>query len=757
MKNDVAMKPNMWNRIVVELRPSHLFSREHFILSLVSGIIVGLMTAILSISFAVLVFGKALPEALSVGIGLALFSNVILHLFAALTSSQEGIIAHVQSLPPPIQAAMLSSLMAFLPLSIPVEQKTVVAVLVMLCSAIFTGGILFLLGALKWGRLVRFLPLPVISGFLASVGFALILGGIATMTQTQITLAALPDLFSLTLLSKWLMGFFLAAALWLMVPRLKHALVLPAILGIAVVLFYTLYFVNGFTIAELKNAQLLLGPFPQASLWQSPLVYYNQLHLLDWTYLTNQMGIIATLPLVCFIGGLLMLSAIEFSIGAEVEPNFELKTMGASNFISGILGGGFVGYPSTTFTVMQRSLGSKTRLAGILGALVSVAVLVFGAEVLGFIPRFIVGGILIYFGYQFIDHWVIKQFKHASVSNLSIMSAIVFTSLWLGFVPSVGVGILAAAGFFLFKYSQTSVIRYVATGASLRSRVTRNEMHDDWLATHAERISIFGLQGYIFFGTAHNLHEEMMTHVTEHQQNQQTPLDAVILDFRHVTGIDTSVVQSFHKLYQQLLQRKITLIFTQMPQKYQRLMRKTVFGEKTGNGFAMFETLDEALEWRENVLLQQSDLPPYTSRTLRMVLSEYFRDETKADILLQYLTRLELSAGTKIIQQDMAAYDLFFIESGRVSTFSEQEGRSPIRLQTMTDDTLVGEIGFYLGQTRTATVIADAPSIVYRLSTDSLAALETAHPIVAMALHRLIVEKTAKRINHVFKSVKGFM
>lgn len=720
--------------------------------AIVSGALVGLMTTILSISFAVLVFGKAIPEALSIGIGMALFSNVILHLGSAFGSSGEGVIAHVQSLPPPIQAAMLSSLMGMLPISMSIEDRTIVAVFALLLSAIFTGGLLFLLGWLKFGRLVRFLPLPVVSGFLASVGFALVLGGMTTMTRVNMNWVSLYNLFGSVFISKWLPGIVLTAALWLITARWKHVLVFPSILGIAVALFYAFCYAQGLSTSDMMKGDLLLGPFPDNQLWQPPNTYFNQISTLNWSAITNQMGIIATIPLVCFIGGLLMLSAIEFSMGIEVEPNFELKTMGISNFISGIMGGGFVGYPSTTFTVMQRSLGSTTRLAGILSAIVPFVVLISGARFLGFIPRFVVGGLLIYFGYQFIDHWVVKQIRQSSWSNLSIIGAIVVTSLWLGFVPSVGIGILAAAGIFLFKYSQTSVIKYMSTGASLRSRVTRNAMHDDWLSAHADRISIFGLQGYIFFGTAHNLHEEIMSRVTD---TQQTRLDSVILDFRQVTGIDTSVVQSFHKLYQQLIKKDITLIFTQMSPKYQGLMQKAGLGN--AQRFAEFDSLDEALEWRENYLLENSDLPTYQSRTLFTVFTDHFKDRSKAEILLQYLKRLELSTGTKIIQQNTAADDLFFIESGRLSTYSEREGHAPIRLQTMMDDTMVGEIGFYLGDLRTATVIADKPSIVYCLTKDALSKMEKENPIVAIALHRLIVEKTAKRVNHVFKSVKNFI
>ncbi|MBK8567899.1 MAG: cyclic nucleotide-binding domain-containing protein [Saprospiraceae bacterium] len=279
-------------------------------------------------------------------------------------------------------------------------------------------------------------------------------------------------------------------------------------------------------------------------------------------------------------------------------------------------------------------------------------------------------------------------------------------------------------------------------------------MHDDWLSVNAGRIAIFGLQGFIFFGTAHNLLEKIMSRVTD---ANLVALDAVVLDFRHVTGIDTSVVQSFHKLLQQLRQKNITLIFAQMPLKYQGLMHKIAPEKEATKGFAEFASLDEALEWREDYLLGNSDLPPYQSRNLLTVFTEYLKDKTKAEILLQYLNRMELLPGTKIIRQGEAAHDLFFIESGRISTYSEREGAAPIRLETMVDDTMVGEIGFYLGQLRTATVMADAPSIVYRLTTDALAEMEKAHPVVAMELHRLIVQKTSKRVIHVYKTVKGFM
>ncbi len=726
-------------------------SCEPLLTTLMSGALVGLLTTFLSISFAVLVFGKSVPEALAIGIGMALVSNVILHVGSAVASSGVGVVAHAQSLPPPIQATLVATLMTALPAAAAVDQRVSLAIVAVLFSAVVTGILLFLFGWYKLGRLVRFLPMPVISGFLASVGFALVLGGATTMVGGQVNEAGLAGYFQVTALGKWLPGLALAVVLWKGTARWKNAFVFPALLGTSVVLFYALCQARGIGFADLVRRGWLLGPFQEGNLWHPPQFFYSQLSVVDWMLILAQSDIIATIPLVCFIGGMLMLSAIEFSTGKEMEPNLELKTMGVSNLVSGAMGGGFMGYPSTTFTIMQRKLGATSRLAGLVSALVPILVLFAGTSILSFIPRFVVGGLLIYFGYQFIDHWVIKQFKNGSRSDSCIILGIVITSFVGGFVASVGVGVLASAVFFLIKYSQISVIRYASTGATLKSRVTRNTAHTDWLSAHADRISIFGLQGYLFFGTAHSLQQVIMARVADTSK----PLpDSIILDFRHVTGVDSSVVQSFQRLHAQLDRKEITLIFAQMPHRYQELMHRGSFAAPL-KGFAAYGSLDEALECQENHLLAKSGLPMHAAHALSEVFARSFANKGAVDLLLSYLERLEVSKGTTIIQQNTPAHDLFFVESGRVSTYLEHANGPPIRLQSTLEDAMVGEIGFYLDQLRTATVIADAASVVYRLSRKALSKMEQEHPVVALELHKLVAKQTARRVNHVSARFDG--
>jgi SulP family sulfate permease len=120
---------------------------------------------------------------------------------------------------------------------------------------------------------------------------------------------------------------------------------------------------------------------------------------------------------------------------------------------------------------------------------------------------------------------------------------------------------------------------------------------------------------------------------------------------------------------------------------------------------------------------------------------------------ISYMERLELGVGDYLMRQGAAADDLFFIESGQVTAQLESPDRPPMRLETMRGGRAVGELGFYMGIPRSADVIADRPSVVYRLTTDSLARMEKEDPEAANAIHRVIVNLVGERMLHLVRTV----
>ncbi len=135
--------------------------------SLVSGTIVALMTSVISVSFAALIFGGELADGVPYGISLCLLSAVVLGGGAALFSSFPGNITIPQDRIAPILALMAAAIAARLHGQVPPDDiaRTVLAAIAL--ASLLTGLAFYLLGRFRLGDLIRFIPYPVVGDFLA--------------------------------------------------------------------------------------------------------------------------------------------------------------------------------------------------------------------------------------------------------------------------------------------------------------------------------------------------------------------------------------------------------------------------------------------------------------------------------------------------------------------------------------------------------------------------------------------------------------
>lgn len=130
-----------------------------------------------AVSFAALIYTGDLTQFLSLGIGLMLMQNLIMIIFVALFSSFAGFIAIGQDSPAVILSLAVAALLAFIPHTVSPQVKFSTAVAMIIITTLTTGVFLVLLGRFKFGGLVRFLPYPVVGGYLAGTGWLLLLGG----------------------------------------------------------------------------------------------------------------------------------------------------------------------------------------------------------------------------------------------------------------------------------------------------------------------------------------------------------------------------------------------------------------------------------------------------------------------------------------------------------------------------------------------------------------------------------------------------
>jgi SulP family sulfate permease len=170
-----------------------------------AGFVVAIFTVIASASFATLIFSGPLSGFVLAGIRMALTTAIVVGFLVAITSSCRVAIAIPQDRIVPILALLATSVVTRTP-GASVEEKGLAVISAVVLVTLITGLFLYALGRLQLGNLVRYIPYPVIGGFLAGSGWLLLLGGIRVMTGHAVNLASLPDLFGRNDLWHWAPG-----------------------------------------------------------------------------------------------------------------------------------------------------------------------------------------------------------------------------------------------------------------------------------------------------------------------------------------------------------------------------------------------------------------------------------------------------------------------------------------------------------------------------------------------------------------------
>lgn len=735
---NVSALPRRW-------RPA--LSPAQIIPILTGGLMIGLLQMILAISFAVLIYSGPLSAYVGPGIGLALAGGAFSASAIALFSSLRGMVGGTQDVPAAIMAVSTGTLVAALPAtSEPRAMFATVATAIGMMTAL-TGLFLYGLGRFRLGSFVRFLPYPVLGGFLAGTGWLLMQGGLGIMLDTLPPLAALGTLFQPGLLLRWLPGVILGIVIYIVLNRSATMLALPATVFGAVALFYGVVAFSGAGLDGATAGGWLLGPFPSGNLW--PSLAPADLALVHWPALATQLVSVATIALMSTIALLLNASGLELAVGQEVNLDRELQAAGAGNFAAGLFGG-LTGYQQLSITAMNHKVSGGSRLSPLIAALLSILVLVAGGDVLSLFPKVVLGGLVFYLGLSFFVDWVIRSWSLLPRTDYAIILLILAVTAGAGFLEAVGVGLLVAVILFVVNYSRIDIVRDELTGAHVESRVTRRPAQQQLLQAQGAQRYILRLQGYIFFGTAERLLDRVRRRI-EHPQDK--PPRYLLLDFNRVTGIDSTALWSFRRMQQLARARQVTLALSGLSPS---LRRAFAAGDAFAADIPIFPDLDRGCEWCETQLLAElEDGSQQAPDPLRQELLRILKSEELVTRLLAYCRRQEAPAGAYLIRQGDSPDMLYFIESGRVTAQLEQEGSEPMRLQTMEGGHVLGELGFFLGRERTAAVVADTPCVVYSLTQEVLAQMRAEEPAVASALHQLIVHLLAERVVHLVGAVNA--
>lgn len=700
------------------------------------------LSIVACVSYPAIIFSGELEPLLPAGIGIFFLSAALLGGIVALTSSYPGSIGYAQSEPAVVVGLIAASMAAILR-----AEGQPALILPTVLAAIATGaiacGLFFVfLGTFRLGNLIRFIPFPVMGGFLAGIGWLLGLAALSSMAGMRLRPDNAMSFLSGAMLAKWLPGVAAGALLWGLQTWRRHAANLPAVLGGTLLLFWIAVGLGDAPVESWRSGGWLLGPFPEGGLW-SPGQTAEALTHAAWRLFPGNFAEFATLLILTAVALLLTANSVELATRRDLDLNRELRFIGLGNALTG-LAGGHPGYHALSASVLAHRMGTPVRLVGLVTALVCLGALFIGAKVLGYVPKLATGALLTYLAIGFLADWLYTTWRRMPVAEYAVLLLVFATVVSAGFMEAIGLGTAAGIALFVVRYSKIGVARNVLSGAAYHSNVDRAEAQRVVLLTRGDQIFILKLQGFMFFGTASALVAMVRQRLDD---GARIPLRYLVCDFRLVSGIDATAAASFSKLVQYTEEKDFTLILTAMPNDVSTLLRRERIDEGVTPRVRVFPDLDHGLEWAENDLLFREGIRPTpAAETVDAQINTMFREPETARQFRTYLESATYPSGERLIHQGTQSDDILFIASGRVAIVLDLQNGQSLRLRSMGAGTVVGEIAFYLGVPRSASVVALEPTTAYRLSSTRLRDMQRDDPVLATIFHHYMARTLATKV-----------
>ena len=714
-----------------------------------AGILIAVMNLTVAISVAALMFAGLPPEFLAPGIVVLLIGTVVVGLGGTLFSDYQGVICAPRSGLAPVFAAIVAGLYSLMSDAGASVILPTLLMGIMVTSAV-TGLFLILLGQLKLGNLVRYIPYPVMGGFFAGIGYIFIRGGLT------VAMGNTPGLNTLTdshLIALGLPAIVFALVLYVVQNRIDHWSSFPLLLVGAFAVFYGAFFAGDMSLASATADGWLptIGSTPGILF---PVVSLEDLGTVNWAAIVSQAGGIAVVALLSAIILLLDTSGIEIITKRELSPDRELKVMGLTNIASGILGG-YPGVHVASDTAFTTKLGGDSRLMGFVYAGVVVLTILAGTDFIGKVPTFILGGLLVYVGLDFLIDWAWKARKELPLSDYCIVLAILAVIAFVNILEGVAFGFAIAIVLFVISYSRLSVTKNDATGRDHASHVDRDLNTRELLNREGERILILYLQGFIFFGTS----DKLMTEIRERLEkpaNRQP--DFLVLDFHHVSQLDTSAVKAFTKLEQMSDRFGFHIVITGIDKTAMDRLRHVIDIDTTGPWQRLsFEQLDEGVAWCEEQILHSLALDKSAiSGSLTRLLGTILGDEAVAEELAPYFQQVHMHKGDTLFSQGEPGDSLFLVDTGSVAVVMDIKGTQRILRRDQTG-AILGEMAMYTGEPRSASVIIEEEAVLFQLRVSDMNTMQANHPVATGKLHSYIVRVLSERLGRANRELQRYL
>lgn len=605
----------------------------------------------------------------------------------------------------------------------------------------FGGGIQIVIGWLGGGKLVRYIPYPVIAGFMNGIALIIFLG------QIKPFLGLHGGFGDFEIATAWVPMVIGTVTIVAIVGAKRITKSVPGSLvglfvGIAVYLGIAAL---GYAPLRAESNTLLIGPIPNpfTSFDHLPLLQLGSLGDISPIDLRRVLSTAVTLAVLGSIDTLLTSVVADVVTNTKHDSKKELFGQGIGNIVSGLLGG-LAGAGATVRTLVNINAGGRTRHAGMIHAGVMFVVAIALGWPAGWIPRAALAGILIVTAYGIVDRYSLGLFRRRLVRNeFALMLAVAGVTVVVDLMLAVAIGIGTAAMLFIVQQLKTGISVRRLRGNELFSRVGRSPSQRALLQADGSGTVIFQLRGALFFGTT----DTVSTTVDAELANAKR----IVVDLAGVRDIDLSGAQLLLQLVERCRAAGKQIAFSGLgsfeltrPGLHERLSELGVF-DKVGKD-CLHRTLDHALEDFEDEILALHGEPSTGTVELAHyeVLSELTPDEVR--LVGERLVERTLGAGEVLCQEHAPAEEVVLVRRGRLALISSTQ-MGETRVAVFGPGAVYGARALLASTAWAGSLRAEVDAAVYLLPRAAVVELAGAHPRIAEHLQQGLLRTAMLRMD----------
>ena len=431
----------------------------------------------------------------------------------------------------------------------------------LVAATIIAGVILILMGLLKLGTLIRFVPYTITTGFTAGIAATIVIGqlkdflgltypaGTVTVETSDKVMALVANIGTFN----WqalLVGLVSLAVLFLW-PRVNEKVPGSLVAVIVGAVMVPLFGMNVSTIGDLYTIQAGLPAF--------------QMPNLSLDLFRDELANGATIAILAAIESLLSCVVADSMISSHHRCNMELVAQGVGN-IGSVLFGGIPATGAIARTAANVKSGGRTPIAGMVHALVLLAVLVFLMPYAALIPMPTIAAILLQVAYN-MSGW--RNFAHlcATASRGAVATLLLTFGLTVVFdlVTAIAVGMVITVVLFMKMVSEETEVKGWKYYCDENSEVTH-------LRELPKSVRVYEINGPMFFGMTDRITDISVKEFTKY----------LIIRMRGVPSLDSSGMNALENLYSYCSEHGVKLIFSHANEQPMKTMRRAGFVDLVG-------------------------------------------------------------------------------------------------------------------------------------------------------------------------------